>query len=672
MALGNDLDSKIVEIYQEYLKHQKDEKVENRVYATEKSFRKGLEDVIKLNGIVDISEFYTAIAFEIQNGNFSISSDGKIDLTSESITKAVERAKKKENKSKVVINNEIQQKNSDSEKGILGITQIKTLEDAKIVLSARMRDEDMTPERRKLSEDALAMSLSQVMEEEAASNASAEVMEFVFESNIPKISNSTGIEDFDTGGSIAFSKIIEKTMGVAAQGLLQINYDEFLKHIESEYGPARAQAVRKSFKEYDMKYLQDYSKFEPLLTFTTFHDGKTLSFIDDVIRRVNVLQEKNLLSESSVLTQVTEVLKKMELAGITITPDMIENAQMIAKDPSIVLDLSTRQSDRTQMEQQMINDNGDLLVGFIQTQKGTDLSKLYDLSGQTLSEVSGNIYKGNDSALQETMNITGTGKKSIGEIYKSAEIIFDNPLKKAESILRPEKNFEVATPEVVDVDELDAGFEADLMSITDGGVDMFDAMFAGMAEDLVFDGSTEVEHERDEEGEMEAGEDVPPVSAGTAPSGMVAEEVLVDETASKVNETTVPPVTNGPEVIEEPKAPEQSDTQPSLPKVITFADKIKKGLNDLGKKAKGIFGKIAGLFGGGNNDAGNNTGTTGTGGIAQDTKEPKSSQTPGQDFIQHVDLNFDYLKNNSTESRTDPIKPKGVDDQTQGFEVDDD
>ena len=149
MALGNDLDSKIVEIYQEYLKHQKDEKIANRVYASEESFRNGLEEVIKLNGIVDKSEFYTAIAFEIQNGNFSISNDGKIDLASESITKAVERAKEAENKKiKVNSTNEEESKKVPIEKGILGITEIKTMEDAQRVLSARIKISDMTPEKK--------------------------------------------------------------------------------------------------------------------------------------------------------------------------------------------------------------------------------------------------------------------------------------------------------------------------------------------------------------------------------------------------------------------------------------------------------------------------------------------------------------------------------------------
>ena len=181
---------------------------------------------------------------------------------------------------------------------------------------------------------------------------------------------------------------------------------------------------------------------------------------------------------------------------------------------------------------------------------------------------------------------------------------------------------------------------------------------------MIVEGEPELEVETDRTPEGESVDDI--LINVTPSSGIVVEDVALEDIVSKINEA---PVSSGTTEIEEEEIiPTQEE--PGMLAVDTFANKIKRGLNELGKKVKGMFGKIASMFGG-NNDAGNNTSTTSTGGQTQEAKSPKATQTPENGFIQHVDLKFDFLKNANTEGRTDETKPKGVDESTQGYEMDD-
>ena len=745
MALGNDLDSKIVEIYQEYLKHQKDEKIANRVYASEESFRNGLEEVIKLNGIVDKSEFYTAIAFEIQNGNFSISNDGKIDLASESITKAVERAKEAENKKiKVNSTNEEESKKVPIEKGILGITEIKTMEDAQRVLSARIKISDMTPEKKKLTKDAMAFALSEVMDETTAAEIADEVVELATApKDVPPEKVSTmlpptiGIIDDELIAAVANSSLIPNN--IQEQDRIWAAVDLIVR-----LGDGVDQTKMKHITDEIIKFSNKCSEMNINMPWTIFvKSGDTFhpEYMTDLTRRLFALKDGGRLNAEEVQVAVNGVLEQMEADGIEVTPEMRTEATKIVINPECVTkQIVDDRAARQQMLDNITRTAPGIFTTFFNQYENTNaltseqkytieqkamLSRYITVQGRDGKvDTQGGIVKGTERTIPVTESQLGidTGELGFIDNVVDPQMVHgvgiekfdfspaygkkygDYKMQGVHEIGHKQKTTEKKIAGIefdddatVDVDNdsgdthilvdktilgrdeaevaaQDAGMEAIASEFGMSGDidDVFAAMFgSGKTEELQFDG-IEVEHDHDVEGDGEMVEDAP-IGAAAA-SGLVAEDVVIGEVAPKVNEVQTPPVINESiaEVVEETEVPEQGNGQSNLPKVVTWADKIKQSLADLGKKAKEMFGKIAGMFGGGSNDAGNNTGTNGTGGIVQDAKPPKPSQAPAYDPLkQQFKLNYDYAKNASTEKGSDPSKPKGVDDPTQGHEMDD-
>lgn len=797
MALGNDLDSKIVEIYQEYLKYQKDEKVENRVYASEESFRNGLEEVIKLNGIVDKSEFYTAIAFEIQNGNFSISSDGKIDLASESITKAVERAKKSEkgrSKQTTKIEENVVSIKSEQYKDLLEIKEVKTLEEARRIISLNVPNDIFD----KIPDDVKKEAYRITLEESVGKEYAAPLAEIAVGSpKVPqKIDDSKYKKCFDdpihakafkgfirSGDFLRFADFIKENHP-ELQGLTLDNIGERLEdgaklftiilllrkaekstNLDNTPQTGKKEEIDSYIKsmmrlsELTDEQLELYNKLSPLYTRgDSQHDGR---FVEKILRLIKGEQDRDILRKFVTV----EVNAAIENGMLKKTPELMQAVEDLIDNPDLFIELAEKTIEKSeQMEQayeiyRTYNPKAlETVLGFVDTfnpNNSNGLIYTQDEQAQKRYEAERNFYGSSGSFLKPekvmesfsdlisatdiqttqntangftiTMEMTradneyGMGRNNKSEQFPGTTVTFQltrqqpivdndidlensytrvdkplNPLatdrvqikipdevrdvkvnpkiitKLTEAHTRTEESYsssnvpEESATEISGLDEtLDATMSGNA-EIADG---MYDDIFASMGVEMTV-GGTEVEHDHDVEGEIEVVDDDPAAATVAVPSGLVAEEVLVGETEEKVNETVVPPVVNEPEVVEEPKAPE-SPEQPGMLAVDTLSNKIKRGLNELGKKVKGVFGKIAGLFGGGSSDTGNNTGTTGTGGIVQDTKDPKASQAPGQDFIQHVDLKFDFLKNESTEKGSEPAKPKGVDDPTQGFEVDD-
>lgn len=171
MALGNDLDAKIDVIYNEYLNKQSDEKLANRVLTSKESFKEGLEEVIKVNNIVDKTVFFDAILVEIKNGNFSVSNDGKIDLNSESVNKAVIKAKEEEQKDRefrTVVETESKKDNLSEYKDLLEIKEVKSLEDAKRIVSMDVPNEVFDQIDPEIKKDAFKTVYEQTMDSERA------------------------------------------------------------------------------------------------------------------------------------------------------------------------------------------------------------------------------------------------------------------------------------------------------------------------------------------------------------------------------------------------------------------------------------------------------------------------------------------------------------------------
>lgn len=124
-------------------------------------------------------------------------------------------------------------------------------------------------------------------------------------------------------------------------------------------------------------------------------------------------------------------------------------------------------------------------------------------------------------------------------------------------------------------------------------------------------------------------------------SGIVAEDMTVGETSQEFESL------------------EESKSEQNAMVVDTTANKIKRSLIEfgktIGKAVKGVFGKIASAFNGGNNSESNNTGSNG-GGV---TQEPKDSQIHTDvNFIPQATLNFDFLKAGNEDKKMDPTQAR--------------
>jgi hypothetical protein len=230
--------------------------------------------------------------------------------------------------------------------------------------------------------------------------------------------------------------------------------------------------------------------------------------------------------------------------------------------------------------------------------------------------------------------ITAAAEKFLADNAGSIPGILKKPIIEEPSM----KDFIVKEPIV----EFETDFDAALMSITDAGDDMFAAMFGDMAEEMVVGGS-EVEKTPEVELELEPEEeiilDAPPVVNNA--SGIVAEDMTVGETSQEFESL------------------EESKSEQNAMVVDTTVNKIKRSLIEfgktIGKAVKGVFGKIASAFNGGNNSESNNTGLNG-GGV---TQEPKDSQIHTDvNFIPQATLNFDFLKAGNEDKKMDPTQAR--------------
>lgn len=663
MSLGNDLDSKIVLIYQEYMKRQQDEKIAARVYTSEESFRNGLEEVIKLNGIVDKNEFYTAIAFEIQNGNFFISNDGKIDMTAESITKAVERAKEKENKNRIIQDNLNKERNkqndNNEEKGILGITQIKTMDDAKKVLSARIRKDELTPERKKLCRDAMKMALSETMDSEKAESVAEEVIDVVtnshdnFMENVVKVDrDGEFVQDYEAIGALS------EVLRYNRNGIDTPEYD-----VQDAIGMWKyAKSVMSKdelmeFKQYLMGISEKFGELNDncfaFVAFATVGENNEISFeyVTKLIKDFELLKESGVLISENAEIKINAIFKEMIAKEIEITDDMRKAREQIIKNPSAILETNARNNIKLGIVRDFSHKYDQIIEGYSTFMEKKSTLESYDDLQYTPNNFGKTSYIAQNG--KKTFNIA---INSMGEGYiqtsdkdsSSSEVDFVELVDKykkeqyasivEESEAEKSEEVQEVQPEGDDLVNFEISLESDLMLIGDGEPDAFAALFGDMAEDMLVGDSEPV---LEEDGVDLEGAATPMVEY------VVVEDVVPREDIQH----------------------EVENSEQNAIAVDTTSNRIKRGLMSLGKKiaeaAKGVFGKIANAFNGSNN-SGSNNGTSSNAGQGVNIEE-KPAQVLGSDNIlnQHFDLDLTNL--NSKEAKGDEGKggndPKSTDDR---------
>lgn len=707
MALGNDLDSKITLIYQEYLKKQKDEKVVDRVYASEESFRNGLEEVIKVNGIIDKNEFYTAISFEIQNGNFSISNDGKIDMHAESITKAVERAKEKE-KSKSFQetankNNEGNENKFSQYKDLLEIKEVKTLEEARKIISADVPKEIFDRVPKDIKRQAFEKSLEESVGREYAAPL-AEIATEGLEEETTIVTESDYRDYFENPEHMkAFGTFLKsgqiytclETLSGEHPQYREINKQSIHKNMDvcvavfatvvREQGDNQQEYLDRliDLSKCTEEQMELYSKVRSIYTRDDgVHDGRLSEHL------LRVLKSTKTTDIEELKGILIDEVKKFS-GEWTLNEGLLQSIQEIVNNTELFKELAEITKKKSEVKQTVnkfgnhVITNGDFAEAFLKTnQMMTDKSyfgitsregAFLDANGTVISKRGGNelpnfgytkgqkvpfnfaeliAYKSVDynpnrvsqDGVQESSGL-GVGDFTPEQLVAAAEkfrIENDGHIPGVTDRAEKEQPSEFESVILKPAENLEADFDAALMSITDAGDDMFAAMFGDMAEEMVVGGS-EVEKTPEVEPELEPEEeiilDAPPVVNNA--SGIVAEDMTVGETSQEF------------------ESPEESKSEQNAMVVDTTANKIKRSLIEfgktIGKAVKGVFGKIASAFNGGNNSESNNTGSNG-GGV---TQEPKDSQIHTDvNFIPQATLNFDFLKAGNEDKKMDPTQAR--------------
>lgn len=363
MALGNDLDAKIDVIYNEYLNKQSDEKLANRVLTSKESFKEGLEEVIKVNNIVDKTVFFDAILVEIKNGNFSVSNDGKIDLNSESVNKAVIRAKEEEQKDRefrTVVETESKKDNLSEYKDLLEIKEVKSLEDAKRIVSMDVPNEVFDQIDPEVKKAAFKSVYEQTMDSERA-DAMADIAvdppkadSYIDEAESDKIfTDKSHSKAFVGFYNTCFDDInLIKKYAEGCKGLEDYDWNDpeqkkaglakifatlYIVHEEKGMGESFLEGYTK-LSELTEEQRVAYKKLEPLYTRTdNVHDARLVTMILPRVKKSKETKE-----------QLREALCNMvrDSGNWELTPEMEAAIQEIVDNPQIFMEVADKTVER--------------------------------------------------------------------------------------------------------------------------------------------------------------------------------------------------------------------------------------------------------------------------------------------------------------------------------------
>lgn len=696
----------IQRIYEKYNATQNDKKREERVYMREEEFKANLEDMVKKSPIEDKSLLYSEIYRNISEDALEVDSKGTITISLKVIIEAEKEIQKKE-KTQIqespkteentpinFISKEEYNQLSEGEKRDRFVQATKWVWDS---------PEEAEDAYDKLSKFTISADTAEVIKANDEFQAGEDIPRNTFERTTGiKYTDNKRYQGLILANDAKFAKMSEKTcfsmffkVNGGQKELDMHMLESFLAILDPDVTPEQRQLRLNDFFEEGLLTEEQYNSVNLILSKKEIHENyrqlvkmlkehATLKDIAKQISAANITQEQydqlvaKMIGYYEIDTTVTfEQNLDMLINGIE-QGRHIPKTDLIRFDDSLEDFRTTNQMVTTVInsvipnleavsheQYKKIGTYGPKKTGSVWEEEKSQYGAADTLrrgADKELASHASNIMGKNITTSKDASKTFGKEGDSIGKFVPKVE---ERHTSYDFSAVHNSvgENLDVKT-----LEELEASFDESLGAIGD---DFMTAILGTDGVEMTV-GSTEVEHDHDVEGDGEMVEDAP-IGAAAA-SGLVAEDVVIGEVAPKVNEVQTPPVINESiaEVVEETEVPEQGNGQSNLPKVVTWADKIKQSLADLGKKAKEMFGKIAGMFGGGSNDTGNNTGTNGTGGIVQDAKPPKPSQAPAYDPLkQQFKLNYDYAKNASTEKGSDPSKPKGVDDPTQGHEMDD-
>lgn len=398
MALGNDLDAKIDVMYNQYLSKQNDEKLVDRVLTSKESFKEGLEEVIKINNIVDKTAFFDAILVEIKNGNFSISNDGKIDLNSESVNKAVIRAKEEEQKDRefrTVVETESKKDNLSEYKDLLEIKEVKSLEDAKRIVSMDVPNEVFDQIDPEVKKAAFKTVYEQMMDSERA-EAMADIAV-----NPPKIDSLIDEEESDKiftdkAHSKAFVgfyntcfddiNLIKKYEEACPElkrydwddpeqkkaGLAEIFATLYIVHEKKGMGESFLEGCSK-LSELTNEQRAAYQKLEPLYTRDgNIHDARLVTMF---LSRLENSKE----TKEQLRIAFCDMVK--DSGDWKLTPEIEAAIQEIVDNPQVFMDLADKTVDKKRQENK-VNENAQTVTP----------KEFFDVHSQYLDGFDKNIF----------------------------------------------------------------------------------------------------------------------------------------------------------------------------------------------------------------------------------------------------------------------------------------
>lgn len=691
MALGNDLDAKIDVIYNQYLSKQNDEKLADRVLTSKESFKEGLEEVIKINNIVDKTAFFDAILVEIKNGNFSISNDGKIDLNSESVNKAVIRAKEEEQKDRevrTVVETESKNDNLSEYKDLLEIKEVKSLEDAKRIVSMDVPNEVFDQIDTEVKKAAFKTVYEQMMDSERA-EAMADIAV-----NPPKTDSLIDEEESDKiftdkAHSKAFMgfyntcfddiNLIKKYEEACPElkrydwddpeqkkaGLAEIFATLYIAHEKNGMGESFLEGYSK-LSDLTDEQRAAYKKLEPLYTRDgNIHDARLVTKI------MKQLEETTWITDQELREKLCELVENSD--NWELTPEMEAAIQEIIDNPQVFMDLADKTVDKERQENK-VNENAQTVTP----------KEFFDVHSQYLDGFDKNIFlrdqpvvmiKDNnrtvvDGALgQERYEmLTGVSKT----ILKYNQYDFSSMMHRARDEIR-DKGFPNDNPLLQqEGDEMDEGFEelisdsfmnsvaqtrseeivvGEFRAIGDSGIHQ---TYNITKEFTIFNKGSQFVHAEKTFDEDEFGD-----SKGTNHDNVT----LKDKVKVVQEEKKNPGIQVEDIAIDE--EPTNTMNNENLPKKITWVDKVRASVDAFGKNVKKAFGSfISAITGkGGENNSGANNSTTSTSSNAGQNKPVQEFSN----FVPTAELNLKQAQQ-ATKAAEEAKKnndARGTDEPTQ-------
>lgn len=692
MALGNDLDAKIDVIYNQYLSKQNDEKLADRVLTSKESFKEGLEEVIKINNIVDKTAFFDAILVEIKNGNFSISNDGKIDLNSESVNKAVIRAKEEEQKDRefrTVVETESKKDNLSEYKDLLEIKEVKSLEEAKRIVSMDVPNEVFDQIDPEVKKAAFKSVYEQMMDSERA-EAMADIAV-----NPPKIDSY--IEEpecdeifSDKQYSKAFMgfyntcfddiKLIKKYEEACPElkrydwdapkqkkaGLAEIFATLYIAHEKNGMGEAFLEGYSK-LSELTDEQRAAYKKLEPLYTRDdNIHDARLVTMMCETLKSFTGNWTKENLTY--ILRRNVKYSGNWEL-----TPEVEAAIQEVVDNPQVFMDLADKTVDKKRQENK-VNENAQTVIP----------KEFMEVHSQYLDGFDKNIFLGDQPVVMAKDNNRTVVDGALGqERYEMLTGVSKTTLKynkydlssimhRARDEIR-DKGFPNDNPLLQqEGDEMDEGFEelipdsfmnfvaqtrseeivvGEFRAIGDNGIHQ---TYNTTKEFTIFNKGSQFVHAEKTFDEDEFGD-----SNGTNHDNVT----LKDKVKVVQEEKKSPGIQVEDIAIDE--EPRNTINNENLPKKITWVDKVRASVDAFGKNVKKAFGSfISAITGkGGENNYGANNSTSSNSSNAGQNKPVQEVNN----FVPTVELNLKQAQQ-ATKAAEEAKKnndARGTDEPTQ-------